>query len=345
MSNEERIMRTIINISLAVFLTNTGFLFAADSPESSQSASALKIGIYALSREALKTLLPPTNNPTASDSDAGCGIWTVRDEEVKNALINAGVPFPPGAMATYNQRWNLLVVLNTLSNLELVHQYVNKFLHETLQVAIETRFLQMPRTLAEDLFADDDGLSRACIIKEKILKRIDDLAKQGKIVELARPKLTTVSGNTAQVKSVKEFRYPTAFDALGSGSNTNKPSEVGGARAVIMQPEPGPFETREIGSLLNVTPTIGPDGSLINLTLVPEISRVAPKMRQYTVTMPSGKVTVEQPEFSSYQTTTTVQLKSGHTMLLSVMDPVAEDGKMTQNDVVFVLLSATVIRE
>lgn len=268
-----------------------------------------------------------------------------KGDEPRKYFESQGVNFPEGTSALFDEENHLLVVTHTELGLEAIRKVLERANCLPSQITIETRFLQMPRTLAEDLFADDEGLSRACIIKEIILKRIDEFARNGKITELARPKLTTVSSNTAQVKAVKELHYPTEFIAARGVTDTNRPSSIGSAFVAITPATPGAFETREIGYLLNVTPTLGPDGSTLNITLVPEVSRVAPKPRQYSITTPSGKVTVEQPEFSSYQTTTTVQIKSGQTMLLAVMDPVAEDGKLTQNDVVFVLLSASVIRE
>ena len=263
------------------------------------------------------------------------------DADLQRFFKDVGVAFPEGSFVTYNKQEGLLVFRNTHANLELVDRAIGSCPRPN-QVTVETRFLQLPRSLAEDLFADDEGLSKACIIKEKILKRITELERKGKIVELARPKLTTVSGNTAQVKAVREHRYPSgAINFFPAKRSTNTIGAVSGVGSY----GPASFETREIGSLLNATPTIGPDGSVINLTLVPEISAVAAKPREYSLSTSSGKVTVEQPEFSSYQTTTTVQLKSGKTMLLAVMDPVPSDGKIFQGDVVLVLLSATVVRE
>ena len=316
---------------------------AEDAGKEKQAADSnhqLELRPYHIPPGVFKTLVEiPETSSQGTNSQPREAKTAISDQELQKFFVEAGVPFPEGSFIAYNGKQDLLVVKNTPENLDLMDRVMGGPCPGPIQATVEARFLQLPRTLAEDLFADDEGLSRACIIKEKILKRIDDLARHGKITELARLKQATVSGNTAQVKAVKEFRYPTEFLAPSRASETNR------AWSAFVPYQPGAFEMREIGYLLNATPTISPDGTTINLTLVPEISRVAAKLRQYTVTVPSGKLTVEQPEFSSYQTTTTVQMKSGQTMLLAVMDPVAEDGKLTQNDVVFVLLSASVIRE
>jgi hypothetical protein len=271
-----------------------------------------------------------------------------RATDVKKQLEEGGIVFTEGTSVGFDDESSLIVVTHRYSVQPQVRQILKaKGLlgGQVEQVTIEARFLKMSRTLAEELFDDEGGLSKSCFLNEKILKRIMDLGRKGKIVELARPKLTTVSGNTAQVKAVREHRYPTDVVSFVPGQRSTN-TTTGSVSVTPATPSaPGSFETREIGYLLNVTPVISPDGSVIGLTLVPEISSVAPKPRQYSLTTPSGKVTIEQPEFSSYQTTTTVQMKSGQTMLLAVMDPVPDDGKLTQPDVVLLLLSASIIRE
>ena len=77
---------------------------------------------------------------------------------------------------------------------------------------------------------------------------------------LSAPRITTVSGNQAQIRVVQEFIYPSEYSQPSAGGN------------VITPTIPSGFKTREIGVLLNVTPTVGADGYTINLTLIPEVS-------------------------------------------------------------------------
>jgi len=268
-----------------------------------------------------------------------------RGDEARKYLEAQGVEFPEGTSALFDEESHLLVVTHTEQGLEAVRKVLERDNALPSQVTIEVRFLQLHRPLAEDLFADDEGLSKACIVREKVLKRIIQLERQGKIIVVCQPKLVTVSGNTAQVKAVREMRYPTEYHPPPPGT-TNSTSRATQTTATAVTPyTPAGFETREVGSLFNVTPTIGPDGTTINLTLVPEVSTKSPKSLRYESVPPQSQFAVEQPVFFSYQTTTTVMLRSGSTMLLAVMDPVPEDGKLTQDNVVLLLLSASVIRE
>lgn len=138
---------------------------------------------------------------------------------------------------------------------------------------------------------------------------------------LSAPKVTTVSGNTAQIKVVREFRYPTEFTpptATAAAGGT-----TGGSSVAITPATPGGFETREVGVLLNVTPTVGPDGYTINLTLVPEVSDFDGFINYGSPgSIAAGNVVVpvnfvlNQPVFSSRQVTTTIQIWDGQTVVL-----------------------------
>jgi len=138
---------------------------------------------------------------------------------------------------------------------------------------------------------------------------------------LSAPKVTTVSGNTAQIKVVREFRYPTEFTpptATAAGSGTSA-----GAAVAVTPATPGGFETREVGVLLNVTPTVGPDGYTINLTLVPEVSDFdgfinygSPGSIAAGNTIVPVNFVFNQPVFSSRQVTTTIQIWDGQTVVL-----------------------------
>ncbi|MBU4305966.1 MAG: hypothetical protein KJ893_10185 [Candidatus Omnitrophica bacterium] len=83
---------------------------------------------------------------------------------------------------------------------------------------------------------------------------------------LSSPKVTTISGQEAVIKIVKEYRYPTKYDIQTFDV------VVSGQTRTIYVSVPAEFKTRDIGIILKVTPNVGNDGRTINLTLVPEVS-------------------------------------------------------------------------
>jgi len=72
---------------------------------------------------------------------------------------------------------------------------------------------------------------------------------------------------------------------------------------------PQGFETRDIGILLEVTPSVGSDKETITLTLRPEVSEATPNAFEF-----SGEVKL--PKFTTRNLTTNVVIKNGDTIML-----------------------------
>jgi general secretion pathway protein D len=137
---------------------------------------------------------------------------------------------------------------------------------------------------------------------------------------LSAPKVTTVSGNQAQIRVVQEFIYPSEYSQPSAGGNVITPSI------------PSAFKTREIGVLLNVTPTVGADNYTINLTLIPEVSEFLGFLNYSpgTVSQTSSEVVngvatnitqqipykIVQPLFSSRNVTTSIVIWDGQTVVI-----------------------------
>ena len=85
---------------------------------------------------------------------------------------------------------------------------------------------------------------------------------------LSAPKVLTTSGQEAVMKVVTEYIYPTDYDvqlqSSSSGGGNNSGSSQSAILAVV---EPQSFTMREVGVILDVTPTLTDDGNLIDLDL------------------------------------------------------------------------------
>lgn len=199
-------------------------------------------------------------------------------------------------------------------------------------VSVEVRMVMMSRETAYDLFKPEVTLGRIGVVKEEILRQLHELVVKKKATVLCQPEIITIPGNTAQVKSVREERYAAEYLPADLSAETNAPSKT----AVI----PGGFQTREVGTLLNVTPQVTPDGVSLNITLVPELSERLPNIKM-DASLPNGSLVVEQPRFRSRQVTTTVTMRSGTTLLLGVADSIgAEEDK---DQITLIFLTSTIL--
>lgn len=86
---------------------------------------------------------------------------------------------------------------------------------------------------------------------------------------LSSPKVLTRPGEEAIIKVVTEYIYPTDYDvqlSSSSGSSGYGNSSSGNS-SVLAIVEPQSFQMREVGVILDVTPTLTDDGNLIDLEL------------------------------------------------------------------------------
>lgn len=172
------------------------------------------------------------------------------------------------------------------------------------------------------------------------------LSQQKGIDLMSAPKVTTKSGNSATIKMIREFPYPSEFDPpqvpenntgnIGGGSgNGNQPTVqmIGG---LVTPATPVEFERRDIGVTLQVEPLVGADNYTIDLSLSPEVVEfdgfvnygspvIGPRydpslilagdlsgIGTYTIT-PN---TMNQPIFSVRKVTTSVTIWDGQTVAL-----------------------------
>jgi type II secretory pathway component GspD/PulD (secretin) len=176
---------------------------------------------------------------------------------------------------------------------------------------------------------------------------------------LSAPRVTTKSGQRAVIEIVREFRYPTQFEApqipqtVGSvttRSDTGGIIPLGGASSVPVTPTtPTHFETRNTGVTLEVEPVVGPDGVTIDLNLVPQVvefegfinygSPILAPSSSFLNTVTGGLITspqsvltpnvINQPIFSTRKVTTSVSVWDGQTVVLGGL--MREDVQKTED--------------
>ena len=83
------------------------------------------------------------------------------------------------------------------------------------------------------------------------------------------------------------------------------------------------FETRDVGVMLEVTPTVEPDKETISLLLKPKVV-----LAEW---LPENSAVVKCPSFRSYETVIPISIKDGQTVVMSGLDD-----KRDKNFLVFV---------
>lgn len=134
---------------------------------------------------------------------------------------------------------------------------------------------------------------------------------------VSAPKVTTLNNQRAQIEMVEEFIYPGEFEVT-------PPTVTGlGTEAIITHlitpgiAVPISFETRDLGIILNVTPSVGADRKTITLTLIPEISEFIDWI-DYGIKEGIGwnAIPIKKPIFQTRNVTTSVVINDGETVVL-----------------------------
>ncbi len=183
-------------------------------------------------------------------------------------------------------------------------------------VEVETKLVELSTEMAEQVFSNRPGENQTILDQNEMLGLLRSLNDQKGTDMMSAPKVTTLSGQRAVIQIVREFRYPTAFEAQ-SGKNA--------------PPTPKDFETRNVGITLEVEPTVMPDGQIV-CSLTPEIvefvgfinyganrparpSLEGDAMEAVLAPVSESGQAINQPVFETRRIQTSVALRSGQTVV------------------------------
>jgi len=164
-----------------------------------------------------------------------------------------------------------------------------------VNVWVEAIFVELDRATTRDfeeklgfkLSPPDGKAILGAEEKERLLATVAETENARIIASVA---VLTIPGQNTQTEHVEELTYATEYD-LEDGNMT-----------------PGNWQTRDLGAILNLTPTVCEDGRIF-LILMPQVTTLS-GWKQIDGT------NVTQPVFSTWQTTTTVIVPDGATFVL-----------------------------
>ncbi|SRR6266511_4548320 len=133
------------------------------------------------------------------------------------------------------------------------------------------------------------------------------------------PVAYTLDGVRCVIETILEKRYPTEFDLPLQQQHAATPRPDANSTAHSDSPVSTAFETRNLGVTLEIEPNVLSNGEWIHIPLVAQ--RVALQgFDSYDAvkTQSGGIVKMDQPQFYTTKTSTTVTLRNGQRSLLAI---------------------------
>ena len=174
--------------------------------------------------------------------------------------LASGADWPEGAAVHELKGLNRIWVKNTPTNLVKIAKTLEEVYSNAL-VEFDLRYVEAGRKALSEVGYFGTNRVNAAVLLERLMARDD-----AKLLEA--PRIITRLGEEAVLKGVLEYIYPTDYEVNHActsqtvGTNTVYGSDSAGAAA-----EPQSFTMREVGTFVQVTPTLTADGKVIDIDL------------------------------------------------------------------------------
>jgi hypothetical protein len=196
------------------------------------------------------------------------------------------------------------------------------------QIRVQVEFIDVSHTqLTELLFGEKAPANDVDLRKE-----VAQLVKDGKATILETMLCTARSGQKATSESIEEYIYPTEYEPAEAPSSGgapmlhNGPAAVTPARDFATGPTPTAFETKNLGSTLEIEPTLGEDARIIDLRFLPEIVYHVGNEVWAEWKGEHGNSPIQMPKFYKVAVNTSVTLADGRPMLVAAVSPKDDKG-------------------
>ncbi|MCB1236194.1 MAG: hypothetical protein KDM91_14080 [Verrucomicrobiae bacterium] len=218
------------------------------------------------------------------------------------------------------------------------------------QIRLQVEWIEVSHETYTELMAEDDPEHPATHRSGNdgpLRARLAELAGRGEAEILDTAMVICRSGQRAKVESIHEYIYPTEYDhpeIVRTNSDPEGKKQTNTVKESAPLPIPAAFETRNVGTTLEVDPVIGADDVTIDLNLAPEIVYLAGESEWGEFENREGSVPVKMPIFFTMKVTTQLVTIAGQYALISANSPMNEDtGLPDRGRKVFVLVKADLV--
>ncbi len=219
-------------------------------------------------------------------------------------------------------------------------------------IRVQVEYVELSHeVLTELLFLADPPSADATPLR----KQVHELVKKGEAKVMETMICTARSGEKAISESISEFIYPTEYEPWELPNEVDVPDKPGGItpddvkalESLVTPATPTSFETRNLGSTLEIEPTIGVDGRIIDLRFNPDMVWHTGETVWVERKDPLGNICkVQMPKFYSMRVATALTCREGHYVLAAALSPKDAEGTtdFTRKVMVFVKCDVLVVK-
>lgn len=210
-------------------------------------------------------------------------------------------------------------------------------------IRVQVDYFEMSLETMADLLDD----KKATESDEILRSHVRLLVKEGKASIVDTQLLIARSGQKATTESIREFIYPTEYEpseisnvvrVAGDGSKTE-----GADPTLATGPTPSAFETRNLGSTLEIEPLISADSKYIDLRLAPELVYHNKNITYASWKDKRGTADVVMPEMYTLRVNTALTTRNGQYALVTAHSPRDKNGHVDYSRKIMVFVRSTII--
>lgn len=220
-------------------------------------------------------------------------------------------------------------------------------------IQVQVEFVELShKKMTELLFLSEPESSDATGLR----KQLAGLVKTGEAQVLETMMVVARNGEKAVSEGIREFIYPTEYEPAEVPNEVDLPDKKGGLTpddvkllSMLRTPAtPTSFETRHLGSTLEIEPNLGADGRIIDLIFAPEIVwHTGNTIWNETKDGMGNVATIEMPLFYKLAVNTAITCIDGQYTMVAALSPKDQHGEMdfTRKVMVFVKCDVMKVKE
>jgi phosphatidate phosphatase PAH1 len=207
-------------------------------------------------------------------------------------------------------------------------------------VRVQVEYIEVPHeTMTELLFEP-----RNSVDDTPLRAKLQELVKEGKAKMTETQMANARSGQSASTESVHEYIYPIEYEApqlvMNNVPENDKPQVL---PPVGKPPFPAAWETRNIGSTLEIRPTISENDKVIDLLLNPTLVYHTGNNVWHEETKGKDTYRVQMPNFYKVEVNTSVTLVAGQPFMMAAVSPKDEKGEADFTKKVLIFVRADIL--